>query len=476
MRAEAFGVLHKASIGRFWLLAVAVLAALLGVSFEQIPDPLIRHDDFEALFGDGGGYYHKTLYEGRWLNYLWIEYGPQWSAQINYIVYFAAWAIYTAGFVHLALPKAEVWRQLCCAVIIGACPPLLLISPWFNTLVPAVFVLALYAILAVHLSERAARRLLVIFVPLALTGYTTFPFFLLAICLCRADAPRSLRHLAKLLALFILSFALGMALIYGLNWLFHGVFGVPMATWRNPSPAEDWAGLWGNLQNVMADIAAAADVFVFDITPALWVLGGFTLWTLLVLLRRAPGRLVYLLSGLGVGMALILLQAARSGIELPPRVLGFGFVFLGFMWALMSMQLSDAGHATRRLADKALPLLALFFALSGAMQNHWSVTWQADSRAMAAVLQEAGHGPTTEVYVTGDLMGLESAQKAHLQKPRALRLRLKQLTGMDVTLCAEDPVACADLAPIVPAAMQPGDWQVVQDGGALILHLPSPAS
>ena len=69
------------------------------------------------------------------------------------------------------------------AVIIIVAPPATMISLWFNTLLPGLGLVALYAVLGVILSQSLHRALLLPFVIAGFMAYTTYPLLLLTVCL-----------------------------------------------------------------------------------------------------------------------------------------------------------------------------------------------------------------------------------------------------------------------------------------------------
>ncbi|TNJ44385.1 hypothetical protein [Phaeobacter sp. B1627] len=443
-------------------LILLCFAGILLASAPQIMDPLLRHDDFQALFNDARGYYPKTLSEGRWLNYLWLAWSPALSAPVTYILYQACWAIYLGTLVHLAFGAGDaVWRKLSVAMIAGLAAPTLLISLWFNTLLPGLMVCAAYALLCATLSERWGRWLLLPFVPLALMGYTMNPLLLLAICLTRRDAPRSALHLAKVLALFVTSFALGMGVIYTLNLHFHGVFGIPMAAWRTPTPAYDMASALSNLVRMGDVMGIAARVVAYNFMPLTYGLLGLGGLAVVWVGRRNPWEVIYSLTGIGIGLALIAVQAVKSGVVMPPRVLGFALVFYAVL----------LGHVSRRLPERIaramLAGLAMLFAMFSILQHREMVPWQHETRAMA---EQIGTGPEA-VFVSGTYLSLPSVLGAGIQHARGFRLRLQYLTGRQVILCEETPAACEVLSASLKGPDPETGWSLSRSAAGIELRL-----
>ncbi|MFV1495076.1 hypothetical protein VWY34_06415 [Phaeobacter sp. JH20_02] len=452
-------------------IAVAFFGLLIAAVF-QLPDPLIRHDDYPALFGDAETYYVKTLMEGRWVNYLWHlreTLLPSWA---NYLIYNGLWAVVLGCLAHNALGAgAPLWRKGAVALIAGLSAPALLISLWFNTLIPGMAILAIYALATTQLSDRACRWLLVPFVPLALTAYTTYPFFLLALCLTRADTQRSARDLASLLGLFILCFALAMASIYTLNYLFHGVFGIPMAEWRMPKPAHDLASLLANIGLIGDFLGSSASLVSFHFLPLTVFQVALFGWAVWLVGRSDPWRAIYPLAGICLGMGLIFVQTIKTGITLPPRVSGFVWLYYAVLLGLLSQELAARGGVWDRIGRNLLAFVALIYLAFNLLQHRDVTAWQADSRRMADQIL-AVEGP---IYVTGTYLSLPSGKKSGLQHDLSVAFRLTQLTGRDVVICAMTPTACAHLPVEVQAGAKGPDYEVRNlDVGSVVMLSATP--
>ncbi|MFV1443176.1 MULTISPECIES: hypothetical protein [unclassified Phaeobacter] len=452
-------------------IAVAFFGLLIAAVF-QLPDPLIRHDDYPALFGDAETYYVKTLMEGRWVNYLWHlreTLLPSWA---NYLIYNGLWAVALGCLAHNALGAgAPLWRKGAVALIAGLSAPALLISLWFNTLIPGMAILAIYALATTQLSDRACRWLLVPFVPLALTAYTTYPFFLLALCLTRADTQRSARDLASLLGLFILCFALAMASIYTLNYLFHGVFGIPMAEWRMPKPAHDLASLLANIGLIGDFLGSSASLVSFHFLPLTVFQVALFGWAVWLVGRSDPWRAIYPLAGICLGMGLIFVQTIKTGITLPPRVSGFVWLYYAVLLGLLSQELAARGGVWDRIGRNLLAFVALIYLAFNLLQHRDVTAWQADSRRMADQILPV-EGP---IYVTGTYLSLPSGKKSGLQHDLSVAFRLTQLTGRDVVICAITPTACAHLPTEVQAGAKGPDYEVRNlDVGSMVMLSATP--
>ena len=98
---------------------LTVLAVLV-ISAPNLIDPMIRFDDFPALFGDAESYWHKTKDEGRWLNYLWHLRGITTPAWLNFALYQVLWALFAAFLAIAALPDTSnrVWFTTVLALLV----------------------------------------------------------------------------------------------------------------------------------------------------------------------------------------------------------------------------------------------------------------------------------------------------------------------------------------------------------------------
>ncbi|NND20063.1 MAG: hypothetical protein HKN98_15940, partial [Silicimonas sp.] len=237
----------------FAYVLFGALALALAVSWQNVFDPFVRHDDYPTVFGEAERYYWKTESEGRWLNYWYIKLPFVLPTQVSFLLYLTAWSTFAAAFATYTLgPRVRVFpgARFLLAWLIVLCPQAFDIAQWFNTVMPGIWVMAIYALIALFGSRGLAIGMLFVFVPLAFSAYNTYPFYLLALLLCRVDHERSLGDLVRVVAVFVLAFALAMLITNSLNWYFHGVFGIEEAEWRAPNYIEGVGDVLENLKTV----------------------------------------------------------------------------------------------------------------------------------------------------------------------------------------------------------------------------------
>lgn len=452
------------------LVTIAVTyVVLMAISYAMVLDPFVRHDDFPALLADPDGYYIKTKDEGRWINYLWHLRGfviPSWLA---FALYQLCWAIVAAAAaINMCGPKARAFYPIVIALFIVVAPPAMMISLWFNTLLPGLAIVAVYAVLMVRFGSRRMRPWLVLFVPATLMCYTSYPLLLLALCLTAHDTRWSFRNLLGLMVLFVASFALGLLTIYSLNFYAHGVFGIPMAQWRHPNPAHDLASAMENLPLVWNFMLRSMDQFAIEFAPMAYAQLGLMFFGMVLLLRSEGWPAVYIAMGLVAGLGLISLQIVRTGIVLSPRVNIFVWVLFAGMIARLAMMAQVRNPFGARILRNAMLLVVGSYGLYFANLYTRFPDWQAETRAMADAMRD-GDGP---IWISGSFESIPSAGKAAIQRERGLRLRLTYLTGRKVYFCgldASDP-HCATL-PARPDNVE--RIAIVQNGADTLLLLPT---
>lgn len=428
-----------------WKVIVITLVAACAISLPNLIDPFIRHDDYPALFAEAHWFWDKTLHEGRWLNYIWHLRGFVTPSWLNFVIYQSLWAILASALAVAAMGRdGRPWFVIVLALFILVSAPATLISLWFNTLLPGLAVVTIYALLGCRVSQRTLRALLPVFVIVTFWAYTTYPLILLAVCLIRTQN-RSLRDLVGLITLFICSFAAAVLLTYTLNWQVHGVFGIPLDDWRDATAAADVAGMIANLPVLSQTFETLMTLVSYNFSPAAYFHLGLLLAATFVMFSRAPMEALYLHAGLWAGMALIVLQALKLGVIVPPRTFNFAWVF----YAVIVLRAAAILSVTPNMGGRLLRNLSLLVVISYTLTTFYQYTiyrsWQAETRALAAILIK--EDPTRErpTLVYGDVMTLNSAKKAYLQKDMALTFRMQQLTGHKIVLCHSAPETCTQI-------------------------------
>lgn len=446
-QAAAFGL---------WPIILVALIGVLIISLPNLLDPMMRHDDYPALFAEPDWFWNKTLHEGRWLNYLWHMREIVTPAWLNFAVYQILWAIVAAALALAAMGRnADRWFTGVLALFILVSIPSTKIMLWFNTLIPGLAIVALYAVLSLRMSRAAHRALLPPFVIASFMAYTTYPMLLLAVCLFRTEN-RSLRDLVGLLVLFVASFASAILVTYAINWQVHGIFGIPLAGWREATPATGLGDMAKNLPLVVDTFATLIQALSWKTTPIVY----FHLATLtgatLVLVRLAPKEALYLHAGLWLGGAMLASQSLKLGVQIPVRSFIFVWVFYAAIVVRAAVVLGGNPGLPGRLARALTLLIVMWYLVQTVIETTVYRDWQGETRALATAIKQVD-GP---ILIYGDVTGLSSGEAAGIQSELALSFRVKQLTGRSIVLCQSDADVCAEIEASAATADKPAPLRV----------------
>ena len=415
-----------ASVPYFWQTLALTALTVMAISLPNLADPMIRWDDYPAYFADPSGFWAKTLHEGRWVNYLWHLREVVTPAWLNFTLYQLLWAGFAACLA--VTTTRNGWFAAVLALLILVAPPATLISLWFNTLIPGLALVAFYALLGTRLSAPVMLALMPVFVVATFMAYTTYPLLILAVVLAQSRS-RGFWRITGVLAAFTASFALAVLTVYAINWQIHGIFGVPLADWRDATPAGDLAGLRANLPLLWDSLTGFLQRSSFEFTPAIWFHLGLLTIATLTLIRHAPREALALHAGLWTGMALVTAQVLKMGAIVPPRGFVFAWVFYALIVTRAAQILTEKGGWQGRMARNAVLLIVGSYLLQTFQQYTTYRGWQATTADIAATIDAPVIG------VQGDILTLPSAKSAHVQNERALAFRLQQLGGPQVIFC-----------------------------------------
>ena len=427
-----------AKLGYPQLIACVALLAVLCVSLPNLADPMIRFDDYPAYFADPTHFYMKTLSEGRWVNYWWHLRGFVTPSWVNFALYQVLWAAFAASVAYSAM-RSDQERMFgpILAVIIIVAPPATMISLWFNTLLPGLGLVALYAVLGVVLTQSLHRALLPPFVIAGFMAYTTYPLLLLTVCLV-CTKQRSLKDLAGLIVLFVLSFSAALMVAYGLNYHAHGVFGIQLSDWREANGAA-------NIGDAMSNFPVALDSFRTFLSNSSYAFPPVAVFHLLmlaisigVLARNSASEALYLGGGLLLGLVFITLQCLKTGAVAPNRAFVFAWVIYAILVVRSAQILCSQEGLVSRLAKNSVFLILGLYVMQTFVQYSSYRDWQIQTRNIF----ERTPYSAQPLFVNGDVVNMTSAKKANIQDPLALVFRAQQLGVSNVVLCSSDTSEC----------------------------------
>ena len=426
---------------------LVILLSVMMMSGLNVADPMIRHDDYPALFADAPAFWNKTLHEGRWLNYMWHLRDAVTPAWLNFAVYQTSWALFVAALaVVFTGPKGANWFTVVLALLMMVSPSAMLISMWFNTLIPGLAIVALFAGLACRVSSRTLRLLLPGFVIVSFMAYTTYPLLLFAVCIAKTEN-RSLQDLVGLILLFCASFALAVLTVYAINWQVHGVFGVPVANWREPTAANGLGDIVANLPKLWETFQIVFHRNGFGFAPLIGFIPVMLAAAFAVFYKYARLEGLYLIAGLSVGIALVVVQVLKLGVIVPPRAFIFAWVFAAMAMVRAVELLSQTESWAGRMGRNAILLIVGVYFIEIFMFYGQHNAWRADTKQLAQEISDTDGS----VFIYGDSSQIASAKKSGIQSSKALPFRLQQLTGRRAVNCIETPDQCPKQPQVIDA-------------------------
>lgn len=445
-----------------FLVAYGVLLAVAGPS--QWEDPFFHYDDAPALYALTDDYFHKAVSEGRWFNYLWHMREFRFSAAGNFQLYLVGWAAFIAAAAASIFRSGSLVFPSLFAALVALGPQTTQMAGWYNSLVPGVWLLGLFAILALFLSERTGRWLMFFLVPVALQAYTPYPFLLLAICLFREDRPRNLRSLITVTILFCVALVIGILAVQALNYAIAGVFDVEPHKWRSPTPAEDFAGLIANLPKVGRSLLQLC----LEIGFRQPILASFLVFMFAVgflrLLRLSPHDALAVSVVIGVGLGLLLTYVLLEGILLPFRATSFLWFVLALCLVLPARASYENG--SRMFSMPTLVPLAVLLAILPFVFADFSrkTSWQGYVDTIVEHIPEDAEN----VYIYGPFATV--ARAPAIDSIFDLRFHIIYKTGIFTYDCEAEPDRCKVFGDPF-AGQTPGEETAVKmmDGVALVL-------
>lgn len=353
-------------------LAVALLATLTWVQWSH---PYIEHDDWDMLLSNRPSFVEnhtaRLLHEGRWLNDWWWALGSQSLSPRGAVILFTGgWLVTVAVMVRSIAIR---WWSVPAVVALYAAPMMSMLSFWPATLAAPIWALAVTTVLLWLTRDRWLLHVLVVAVGTVVISLGYPPLALLLLTLLVAlHHERSSRHLAVLAGTFVLAYLAGILVIFALNDLRFGVFGLEIQAWRHPSQLTGLPSLGRHLNRVLTNWGNVLRPMTLPL-----IAGGVAL---VVALRERTLRRGLLIAALAflVGAILSASSTITNGVDVPPRA-------MAWFWPMLVLVAAWGVGAVRArrtwIAGTLLTLIAL---------------WAALYAAYAAV----GHQPTQRVLDT----------------------------------------------------------------------------
>lgn len=349
---------HQLRASQYVVLAVIVFAFLYATA--QLASPFIHHDDLNLLVPQNWPYgyatpWYNTLAEGRWINYLWYHVSVSFTPRSAYFLFLLLYFIETCLLAEAARPNARSVILLGVALFFSPMSGELSLWPNGMTSVTILGVLATGFLLWSR--PRFVPAILFLATTIIVVTYTPIAAMVLLVAAVKS-AEWPLRQKIWLGVTYVCAFALGIAIIYALNYFIHGYFGVKIAAWRHPDPLRDWVTFSVNLKVCLGMWRDLLWQYWLPVTIG-------TLATLLALSGRETKNTTcaillsaILVIGIQSGITIV------SGVPVPTRSMGWVWIAICFICGNITSRMSGS---VRAAAGLLLTILVIFGA------NAW---WQ----------------------------------------------------------------------------------------------------
>ncbi|NRB35717.1 MAG: hypothetical protein HRU31_13445, partial [Rhodobacteraceae bacterium] len=312
---------------------------------------------------------------------------------------------------------------------------------------------------------------MVVFVPLTMMSYTTFPFLLLALHLADPENRKSWGVLIREWLWFCGCFTLAVGMIYGLNYLIIGELDVPLDRWRYQISTGLQIGtlsLSEVLHTSYLGLALVIGSGQLTLGEAILALG-FVM--VVVLWRQNKKDAVALIMVLATGTGALVMHMIDTRYPSNPRAYVFFWPVLVLLVLWVWSGLPEAAKTAR---DRVLKLAVLVLGFSMVMNFLQFVSyrpWQAETQNMAEALRDT----PDPLFMTGNHKLLKSALHASVTEHNGVLLRIKALTGRDMIYCEPSTEACKDLDPTLVNGHNNGaGWIIYQTDQGTVLAFPRP--
>ncbi|MGH8232976.1 MAG: hypothetical protein ACREPU_02095 [Rhodanobacteraceae bacterium] len=413
-----------------WFMLFALVAFIFLSATSQLGIPFIRQDDLDFLMP--GTWHHgyatpweKTLTEGRWINYLWYQVSQHLSANAAYLLFITAYFFFVCALARFVSNNRLLFL---CGLAMFFSPMFGQVSLWPSALISSVALCALSMWLLFSVSDRWIVPTLAIFTILVVGAYPTLASIpLLALAVREADSSTKKKMIYGVT--YVCAYGFAVLAICTLNLLFHGHFGVQIASWRHPQPLRSLADFGAG---IMRYGHLWRDLWVDYTIPVVF---GVVSLALLWFRSRTRRICVSILLAAGLVSCIELGIVLVGGTGMPVRAMAWVWVAICLLCGIVAAQ-------DERLLRYVGAIFLAVLAVSGA--SAWWTEYrsvqpevQYESRLAAWIHQYQATAGVTDVTVVGDPRHVADLRPLFGPDPMpALRMSMFKRYGIKLDDCA----------------------------------------
>ncbi|MFL6060210.1 MAG: hypothetical protein ACJ72E_03190 [Marmoricola sp.] len=430
------------------VLVGAVLAVLVSGFLHQLVHPFLEHDDWDFLLPveqpRTTQMHDRLLAEGRWFNYVWWRVIGNLFSPTAAVVVFMLAVLVIAGVV--GWRWAPGWLAAPVVLALTLSPMTVDLSFWPATLLPSMVLVAIAAAVLPWCVDDPRRLTAWTVLSTVLVFLAYPPTTLVLLVLVAAELiDRPLRELVVGVVTYGASYVAGTVVVFTLNAISFGHFGIVARPWRNPNPVHGPGDLFENIGRALDQLGG---LFTSSRMPL--ILGLLALATCIALpaLRERGLKMAALVViGLGVQSSATVL----TGVTTPYRSMGWIWfvVVLLLIWLFEEVRPRRSVETSeRRPVERWIPLAALLalLAVGGWGARYWQNAIDHDQRRRVVLqrvldqLEETvAANPGLRVVVVGTPS--DWANPAFTQQAQYLSMKAFQDAGIRSSNCR--PPVCA---------------------------------
>ncbi|MDE8035557.1 hypothetical protein OQ257_10340 [Actinobacillus equuli subsp. equuli] len=398
----------------------------------QLSDPYVRHDEWEFMIyllpdmPNHGTPWDKTLWEGRWINYLWSFIARDFSVNANYLFFIIGYSLLCWSI--SSLFTENLLYKFIISISAFFCSAYADLSLWPATLSSSVWI----SFITLVLYKKYNKKIILLF-SLSILVMSYAPLIAPCMIFIMLLNNRGFKNLLKLSSTYYIGYIIGVFIVYYLNYKYHNFLGVKIADWRNPNPIHSFQDLYLNLKKTI--------IFWRDLIleNKLEILLSSTILFIYILKENNTNKVINILVSLFSIVALESALSIYTGVDIPTRAIIWPWFFFT---AIVILALVYSNKMYIKLLGG---VLALCLMLNGSERWYGFYSYESQHAKFENVLGNIlGSQSNDEVYLCGNATKIKGLGNREL-KP--LTLALWKKNGIYLKQATEDE--CAQLNNII---------------------------
>jgi hypothetical protein len=228
---------------------------------------------------------------------------------------------------------------------------------------------------------------------------------------------------------------------YGLNWIYHDVFGIIPAEWRQTQSQNTVLGNVTLIRNFMINIVSTYGLgneffgfFVFTLAAC----------SFYCVFLRDRLEALFAFTPVFMGIALLFYYAIINGVTIPTRATIFVWLCSAYVLVRTGMIIGARSRVFEMLGFLVVGIIAVLLVFRADWNSKKDfLRWQAATMELASFVPPQ----TQKILVYGPIDEIDGAAQAGIMSEQGLSSRLQYLTGIPVYICNFASTPCESQKP-----------------------------